>query len=188
MLLHESNIPSWHCSPCGVLSSRSRWHNVGTAHCCLCSFDGQVLGFTSSVHRRMYKHCFQVAGYGNTLRLGSEMVARDGKKGGPAMHDFPIETAGGIGGWGLGLRSRKPSGSIGTSERDQLRRPRDYRSLTEQSVLEISGTETLEELERRHRSKVAQAMANPFGWDAYVVVCAFCRQGHRIRFSHQRVE
>ena len=64
----------------------------------------------------------------------------------------------------------------------------DYRSLTEQSVLEISGTETLEELERRHQSKVAQAMANPFGWDAYVVVCAFCRQGHRIRFSHQRVE
>jgi hypothetical protein len=41
---------------------------------------------------------------------------------------------------------------------------------------------------RRHRDKVAQAPANPFRWDAYVVVCAFCAQGHRVRFSGHRWE
>jgi hypothetical protein len=39
------------------------------------------------------------------------------------------------------------------------------------------------ELGRRHREKVAQARENPFGWDAYVVVCAFSTGGHRIRFT-----
>jgi hypothetical protein len=62
----------------------------------------------------------------------------------------------------------------------------DYRSLKVPSVLEISGTQSLLELERRHREKVAQASANPLGWDAYVVVCAFSTQGHRIQFSHHR--
>jgi hypothetical protein len=64
----------------------------------------------------------------------------------------------------------------------------DYRSLGMSRVLEISGTETLTELGRRHREKVAQAVANPFGWDAYVVVCAFSSKGHRIRFSAHRWE
>jgi hypothetical protein len=50
-------------------------------------------------------------------------------------------------------------------------------------VLEISGTEVPSQLERRHREKVAQARDNPFGWDAYVVVCAFSGGGHRIRFT-----
>ena len=59
----------------------------------------------------------------------------------------------------------------------------DYRSVKESSVLEISGTESLPELERRHREKVTQALANPFGWDACVVVCAFSEKGHRIRLS-----
>jgi hypothetical protein len=36
--------------------------------------------------------------------------------------------------------------------------------------------------------KVAQALANPFGWQAYVVVCAFSAQGHRIRFSRHPFE
>jgi hypothetical protein len=62
----------------------------------------------------------------------------------------------------------------------------DYRSLSLQRVLEISGTERLPELGRRHRQKVAQALANPFGWDAYVVVCAFSLEGHAIRFSGHR--
>ena len=62
----------------------------------------------------------------------------------------------------------------------------DYRSLDMPSVLEISGTETASELARRHREKVAQALANPFGLDAYVVVCAFSRFGHLIRFSYHR--
>ena len=62
----------------------------------------------------------------------------------------------------------------------------DYQSVTLHRVLEISGTETPTELGRRHREKVVQARANPFSWDAYVVVCAFSAKGHRIRFSEQR--
>lgn len=64
----------------------------------------------------------------------------------------------------------------------------DYRSLDMQSVLEISGTETASELARRHREKVAQALENPFGLDAYVVVCAFSQFGYSIRFSYHRWE
>jgi hypothetical protein len=59
----------------------------------------------------------------------------------------------------------------------------DYRAPRASRVLEVSGTETLSELGRRHREKVAQALRNPFGWDAYVVVCGFATPGHRIRFS-----
>ena len=59
----------------------------------------------------------------------------------------------------------------------------DYRSLSVPAVLEISGTEVPAELGRRHREKVAQARDNPFGWDAYVVVCAFAAGGHRVRFT-----
>ena len=62
----------------------------------------------------------------------------------------------------------------------------DYRSLGVPGVLEISGTETLSELARRHREKIAQALANPLGLDAYVVVCAFSADGHRVRFSYHR--
>ena len=64
----------------------------------------------------------------------------------------------------------------------------DYRSLDMQSVLEISGTETGSQLARRHREKVAQALANPFELDAYVVVCAFSPVAHLIRFSYHRWE
>ena len=59
----------------------------------------------------------------------------------------------------------------------------DYRARKRRLMLEISGTEVPAELGRRHREKVAQARDNPFGWDAYVVVCAFGATGHRIRFS-----
>jgi hypothetical protein len=59
----------------------------------------------------------------------------------------------------------------------------DYRARKRKVVLEISGTEVSTELGRRHREKVAQARDNPFGWSAYVVVCAFSHTGHRIRFS-----
>jgi len=64
----------------------------------------------------------------------------------------------------------------------------DYRSLDMQSVLEISGTETLSALMRRHQQKVEQALKNPFGFDAYIVVCAFSESGHRIRFSFHQLE
>ena len=64
----------------------------------------------------------------------------------------------------------------------------DYRSLDMPSVLEISGTETASELRRRHKEKVEQALENPFGLDAYVVICAFSKSGHLIRFSYHRLE
>ena len=59
----------------------------------------------------------------------------------------------------------------------------DFRSPRRRCVLEISGTEAADEFERRHRQKVAQAVANPFGWDAYVVTCLFSAKMHRIRLS-----
>lgn len=62
----------------------------------------------------------------------------------------------------------------------------DYRSIDVPSVLEISGTVTLTELARRHREKITQALENPLGLDAYVVVCGFSEDGHRIRFSYHR--
>jgi hypothetical protein len=59
----------------------------------------------------------------------------------------------------------------------------DYRSPSAQCVLEVSGTEDIAELGRRHRDKVAQALANTYGWGACVIVCAFSAKGHRIRVS-----
>ena len=59
----------------------------------------------------------------------------------------------------------------------------DFRSSRQRCVLEISGTEVVGEFDRRHRQKVAQALANPFGWDVFVVVCLFSAEGHRIRLS-----
>ena len=64
----------------------------------------------------------------------------------------------------------------------------EYRARKRKAVLEVSGTEVPTELERRHREKVAQARDNPFGWDAYVIVCAFSAGGHRIRFTRHPVE
>jgi len=63
----------------------------------------------------------------------------------------------------------------------------DYRTRRQRVVLEVSGTETKADLNRRHREKVTQALDNPFGWDAYVVVCAFSAAGHRIRFSKHSI-
>ena len=62
----------------------------------------------------------------------------------------------------------------------------DYRSVDVPSVLEISGTEALSELARRHREKIAQALENPLGLDAYIVICGFSAEGYRIRFSYHR--
>lgn len=60
----------------------------------------------------------------------------------------------------------------------------DFRALHRRSVLEISGTEVVAEFDRHHREKAAQAVTNPFGWDAFVVVCLFSAKGHRLRVSH----
>ncbi len=59
----------------------------------------------------------------------------------------------------------------------------DYRARKRKAVLEVSGTEDRAELGRRHREKVAQAQGNPFQLEAYVVVCAFSADGHRVRFT-----
>lgn len=59
----------------------------------------------------------------------------------------------------------------------------DFRAVRRRCVLEISGTEVAAEFDRRHREKAAQAVMNPFGWDAYVVVCLFSAKGHRLRIS-----
>ena len=62
----------------------------------------------------------------------------------------------------------------------------DFRAVSRRCVLEISGTEVAAEFDRRHRDKVAQAVGNPFGWDAFVVVCLFSAKGHRVRVSHHK--
>jgi hypothetical protein len=64
----------------------------------------------------------------------------------------------------------------------------DFRSTRISCMLEVSGTANHSQLTRRHRQKVAQAMANPLGWNAYVIVCAFSSRGHRIRFSFHSVQ
>ena len=60
----------------------------------------------------------------------------------------------------------------------------DYCLPQVEHVLEASGTEVPGELGRRHREKTAQAQGNPFGWPAFVVVCAFQDEPHRVRLSH----
>ncbi len=64
----------------------------------------------------------------------------------------------------------------------------DYRSLRIPCMLEVSGTESPGELTRRHKQKIAQASRNPLGWDAYVIVCAFSAERHKIRVSFHRVQ
>jgi hypothetical protein len=50
-----------------------------------------------------------------------------------------------------------PLGQLAVTEYGQRA---DYRSLSQSKVLEISGTETVSELGRRHQQKVAQALGN----------------------------
>ena len=59
----------------------------------------------------------------------------------------------------------------------------DYRWPAAECVLEVSGTEDPSELGRRHRGNEAQALDNPYGWGACVVICAFSAKEHRIRVS-----
>jgi hypothetical protein len=59
----------------------------------------------------------------------------------------------------------------------------DYRSPSGECVLEVSGTEDVSEVGRRHREKVAQALNNTYGWAACVIVCGFSAKRHRIRIS-----
>lgn len=59
----------------------------------------------------------------------------------------------------------------------------DYRSPSAGFVLEVSGTEDISALGRRHREKVTQALQNTYGWGAFVIVCGFSAKGHRIEVS-----
>ena len=77
---------------------------------------------------------------------------------------------------------------IGPLDVTQYGNRADYRFPDTQYVLEVSGTESASTFTRRHREKIRQALANPLGWDAFVVVCALTNSGHRIRFSFHRQE
>jgi len=58
----------------------------------------------------------------------------------------------------------------------------DYFLESRKYLLEISGTENAEQLTSRHRAKVHQVQANPFGKDGYVFVCCFSNQCARFSF------
>jgi hypothetical protein len=51
-------------------------------------------------------------------------------------------------------------------------------------LFEISGTENAEHLVSRHKEKVRQLQANPFGKDGYVFVCCFSNQRAKFSFHH----
>lgn len=86
----------------------------------------------------------------------------------------------------LALILAKTVAPVGPLEVMKLGDRADYWSPEARQVLEVSDTESPSELGRRHREKVAQAKANPFGWESYVVVCAFSARGHQIRLSAHR--
>jgi hypothetical protein len=77
---------------------------------------------------------------------------------------------------------------LGTLNVTQMGDRADYRSTVSRRVLEVSGTENVADLRRRHREKVAQALSNRLCWDAYVAVTAFCADGHRVLLSGHRWE
>jgi hypothetical protein len=55
-------------------------------------------------------------------------------------------------------------------------------------ALEVSGTEQVHGLERRHREKVVQMLGNSRRWSGYVFVCCFGPGQGRIRWSYHRQE
>jgi hypothetical protein len=55
-------------------------------------------------------------------------------------------------------------------------------------ALEISGTQHIRELSRRHREKVAQVLANPRHWNGYAFVCCFSAARRIIRWSYHTQE
>ena len=54
-----------------------------------------------------------------------------------------------------------------------------------QCALEISGTENLRYLSRRHQQKKEQVLHNPLGFDGYVVVCCVSARQKRILWTFQ---
>jgi hypothetical protein len=51
-------------------------------------------------------------------------------------------------------------------------------------ALEISGTERVDEIARRHREKRRQVLGNSLGWDGYVVLCCFAESRRVIQWSY----
>jgi hypothetical protein len=76
-----------------------------------------------------------------------------------------------------------PNGQMRVTDQGQRA---DYWLPGLQCALEISGTESIRELPRRHREKIAQVLANPRGWDGYVFICCFGPSRRVIRWSFHR--
>lgn len=57
-----------------------------------------------------------------------------------------------------------------------------------QCGLEISGTELVHEVPRRHRQKIVQLLANRRRWNGYVFVCCFGAGRRLIRWSYHTQE
>ncbi|MBI1831300.1 MAG: hypothetical protein HYR84_07620 [Planctomycetes bacterium] len=60
----------------------------------------------------------------------------------------------------------------------------DYRLPKLREGLEVSGTERFDELESRVKEKRAQLVANPRGWNGFVVVCCFAQASPLIQWNH----
>lgn len=57
-----------------------------------------------------------------------------------------------------------------------------------QCALEVSGTESRNELPRRHREKIVQVLSNPLQWNGHVVVCCFDTPHGYIGWSYHEQE
>jgi hypothetical protein len=78
-----------------------------------------------------------------------------------------------------------PNGQMRVTEEGQRA---DYWLPRLQCALEICGTEHSRELTRRHREKVVQVLANPWGWPGYAFVCCFQAGRRLIRWSYHPQE
>lgn len=55
-------------------------------------------------------------------------------------------------------------------------------------ALEVSGTEHLSEVPRRHRQKTVQVLQNPLRWNGFVFICCFVAPRGQIRWTFVRQE
>ena len=128
-------------------------------------------------------------GQGSSFRLEVSWAAETAAKAGrllATMQQKPVVELASV---ALAFILARPLLALGQLDLNDYGERADYRSPSGECVLEVSGTEDISELGRRHREKVAQALDNTYGWGACVVVCAFSAKGHRIRVSrHGRSE
>jgi hypothetical protein len=93
----------------------------------------------------------------------------------------PIIERGAAGVAALTLAHLLPGGEMRVAEEGQRT---DYWLPRLRCALEISGTEQSQELMRRHREKIVQMLANPWGWNGYAFVCCFGTARRAIRWSY----